>query len=181
MKLKDLNPQPGQVYSRTEQPGTIGVIHMRYEELSVAYYRIIEVDSLSNALKFSGFDSVDDCDYDDWQLSLQPAPVLGEEIKSNSFAPGQRLLTVINGKIFPAWLHTGDGVLNFLDNHGYFHRCTTPVYLDPRPLPSLPPEPSLDEQLEQIARGNPAQWPRQIIAQVKQIPQIAALIGGSDE
>lgn len=166
MKLKDLNPQLGESYGSPTKGTAVITIGgcMRVSRDGMCF----------------GHNGVANVDGDDWQL-LQPVPVLGEEIKSNSFAPGQRLLTVINGKIFPAWLHTGDGVLNFLDNHGYFHRCTTPVYLDPRPIPALPPEPSLDEQLEQIARGNPAQWPRQIIAQVKQIPQIAALIGGSDE
>jgi len=122
---------------------------------------------------------------------LQPEPRLGEAVNRGnmiSIIQGAPYLVEINGGGwgFGYWSEKR-GYLHCIHPRGHsFVRQNENVFaIDEKwlpPLPALPPEPSLEEQLEDaLERVLNDNKTAEVIGALRTIPQIAALIGGSDE
>jgi len=143
MKLKDLSPQPGQVFERLDYtPKQVAMI-----DYSGRHATIVEI--LSRSMSCVLFAQVEG----DWLL-LQPAPVLGEAVSIKDLNSGDRLEVVrwtgeqYQGRarvekhriVVDILEHDGTASTIYGDAGGYkFHIAPS--------LPALPPEPSLREKI----------------------------------
>jgi hypothetical protein len=169
MKLKDLNPLPGQVFERLDYtPKQVAMI-----DYSGRHATIVEI--LSRSMSCVLFAQVEG----DWLL-LQPAPVLGEAVNVDDVEAGERVLVRHNAGLPLAQGHgTGRNVIYLWCGSALVASVSDTIYRDPRPLPALPPEPSLREKLtDTLQKYGISPGPGQTYPLLN---ELEALLGGSHD
>jgi len=175
MKLKDLKLKPGDVVRSSD--GRVAEFDGTCFHFTVGYPKVIQRTELIDDDKL--------CERE-WSL-LQPAPVLGEAVAVRDLRYGDKILAIDGGgELLPGFMPAvgRKPVVLGTDGCGHYIDKYWKVYRDPRPLPALPPEPSLPDRITSyLATGglfNPELAKHDVVRDLL-IECRAALIGGSHE